>query len=151
MLLAIGLNKIFLIPDSILSAAAETRLTEPSRIMERWAEHFSDVLNRSSTISQAAIDNIAQRPLMDELAQRPTLDETTAAIKKLSSGKAAGPDAIAAEIHKYGGINLTKRVVKIFNNIWDNRAVPQEPLFTSTKGKVTKAYVITTLEYLFCV
>ena len=26
--------------------------------------------NRSSTISQAAIDNIAQRPLMDELAQR---------------------------------------------------------------------------------
>ena len=82
-----------------MSAGAETRLTEPSRILERWAEHFSDVLNRSSTISQAAIDNIAQRPLMDELAQRPTLDEITAAIKKLSSGKAAGPDAIAAEIY----------------------------------------------------
>ena len=81
--------------SSILNADAETRLTEPSRILERWAEHFSDVLTRSSTISQAAIDNIAQRPLMDELAQRPTLDETTAAIKKLSSGKAAGPDAIA--------------------------------------------------------
>ena len=63
---------------------------------------------------------------MDELAQRPTLDETTAAIKKLSSGKAAGPDAIAAEIYKYGGINLTNSVVKLFNNIWDSRAVPQE-------------------------
>ena len=111
---------------SILSAGAETRLTEPSRILERWAEHFSDVLNRSSTISQAAIDNIAQRPLMDELAQRPTLDETTAAIKRLSSGKAAGPDAIAAEVYKYGGINLTKSLVKLFNNIWDSRAVPQE-------------------------
>ena len=109
-----------------MSAGAETRLTEPSRIQERWAEHFSDVINRSSTISQAAIDNTAQRPLMDELAQRHTLDETTAAIKKLSSGKAAGPDAIAAEIYKYGGINLTKSLVKLFNNIWNSRAVPQE-------------------------
>ena len=43
---------------------------------------------------------IAQRPLMDELAYRPTLDETTAAIKKLSSGKAAGPDATAADIYR---------------------------------------------------
>ena len=74
---------------SILSAGAETRLTEPSRILERWAEHFSDVLNRSSTISQAAIDNIAQRPLMDELAQRPTLDETTAAIKNTFQWKSS--------------------------------------------------------------
>ena len=57
--------------SSILSADAE--LTEPSRILERWAEHFSDVLNRPSTISQAAIDNIAQRPLMDELATDPHL------------------------------------------------------------------------------
>ena len=112
--------------SSILSADAETRLTEPSRTLERWAEHFSDVLNRPSIISQAAIDNRAQRPLMDELAYRPTLDEITAAIKKLSSEKAAGPDAIAAEIYKYGGINLTKSLVKLFNDIWDSRAVPQE-------------------------
>ena len=62
---------------------------------------------------------------MDELAQRPTLDETTAVIKKLSNGKAAGPDAIAAEMYKYGGINLTKSLAKLFNNIWDSRAVPQ--------------------------
>ena len=112
--------------SSILSADAETQLTEPSRILERWAEHFSDVLNRPSTISQAAIDNFAQRQLMDELAYRPTHDETTAAIRKLSNGKAAGPDAIAAEIYKYGGINLTKSLVKLFSDIWDSRAVPQE-------------------------
>ena len=86
--------------SSILSADAETRLTEPSRIRERWAEHFSHVLNRPSTISQAATDNIAQRLLVDELAYRPPLGETTAAIKKLSNGKAAGPDAIAAEMYK---------------------------------------------------
>ena len=70
--------------------------------------------------------HIAHRPLMDELAQRPTLDETTAAINKLSSGKAAGPDATAAEIYKYAGINLTKSLVKLFINIWDSRAVPQK-------------------------
>ena len=137
------------VSSSILSADAETRLTEPSCILERWAEHFSDVLNRSSTIPQAAIDNIAQRPLMDELAYRPTLDETTAAIKKLSSGKAAGPDAITAKIYKYGGINLTKSLVKLFNDIWAGLFLKRsrtQPLSTPTKGKVTKAPVITTVE-----
>ena len=112
--------------SSILSAGAETRLTEPSHILARWEEHLIDVLNRSSKISQAAIDNIAQRPMMGDIAQRPTLDETTAAIKKLSSGKAEGRDAIAAEMYKYGGINHTKSHAKLFNNIWDSRAVPQE-------------------------
>ena len=35
--------------------------------------------------------------------------------------------AIAAEMYKYCGINLTKSLVKLFNNyIWDSRAVPQE-------------------------
>ena len=89
---------------------------------------------------------------MDELAQRPTLDETTAAIKKLSSGKAAGPDAIAVEVYKYGGINLTKSLVKLFNNIWDNRAVPQEfKDATIVHIYKRKASVITPVEYLFCV
>ena len=39
----------------------------------KCSEHGSDVLNRASTISQAAIDNITQRPLMDELATDPHL------------------------------------------------------------------------------
>ena len=63
---------------------------------------------------------------MDELAYRPTLDETTAAIKQLPIGKAAGPDGIAAEIYKCGGINLTRSLVKLVNNIWYSRVVPQE-------------------------
>ena len=70
------------------------------------------MLNRSSTISQAAIDNIAQRLLVDELAQHPTLDETTAAIKKLSSGKAAGPDVIAAINLQVRGHKLHKEPCK---------------------------------------
>ena len=95
------------------------------RTLRRCAKPVA-IANRSSTISQAAIDNTTERPLVDELAYRLTLDETTAAINTLSSGKAAGPDAIAAEMYKYGGINLTKSLVKLLNNIWDSRAVPQE-------------------------
>ena len=44
----------------------------------------------------------------------------------MSRGKAARPDAIVAEMYKYGCINLTKRRVKLFNDTWDNMAVPQE-------------------------
>ena len=47
-------------------------------------------------------------------------------IKKLTSGKATGSDAIAAEIYKHGGINLTKRLVQLFTIIWDSRSVPQD-------------------------
>ena len=32
----------------------------------------------------------------------------------------------AAEIYKYGGLNLTKSLVKLFNDISDSRVVPQE-------------------------
>ena len=119
--------------SSILSADADTRLTEPSRIRERWAEHFSDVLNRSSTISQAAIDNIARRRLMDELAYRvqyrSTLDETILQqsrnfpFEKQQDQMRLLP---TCSTRPCGGINLTKSLVKLFNNFFDNMAVPQQ-------------------------
>ena len=71
-------------------------------------EHFNDVLNRPSTISLAAFDEVTQHPIIYEVEARSNIAETTQAIKKLTSGKAAGSDAIAAEIYKHGGINLTK-------------------------------------------
>ena len=95
-----------------------------SEILKRWAEHFNDVLNRPSAISLATLDEVTQHPIIHELEARPNIAETTQALKKLRSGKAAGSDAIAAEIYKHGGINLTKRLVQLFAVIWDSRSVP---------------------------
>ncbi|BHF77364.1 hypothetical protein SprV_0602046900 [Sparganum proliferum] len=44
----------------LLSADGSTLLTEKTQILQRWAEHFRGVLNRPSTISDAAIDRLPQ-------------------------------------------------------------------------------------------
>ena len=103
-----------------------SEIQQASEILKRWAEHFNDVLNRPSTISLATLDEVTQHPIIHELEARPNIAETTQAIKKLTSGKAAGSDAIAAEIYQHGGINLTKRFVQLFTIIWESRSVPQD-------------------------
>ena len=108
----------------LMSADGTTRITDRSEILKRWAEHFNDVLNRPSAISLAALDEVTQHPIIHELEARPNIAETTQALKKLRSGKAAGSDAIAAEIYKHGGINLTKRLVQLFTVIWNSISVP---------------------------
>ena len=42
----------------LMSADGATRITDRSEILKRWAEHFKDVLNRPSTISLAALDEV---------------------------------------------------------------------------------------------
>ena len=78
------------------AADAQMLIKDPTGILNRWAEHFNSVLNRVSTISDEAIDQLPQRPIHDELDDALTVAETIKAVKQLSSGKAAGTDGIPA-------------------------------------------------------
>ena len=62
-------------------------------------------------------------PLLDELQ---TVSETVKAIKLLSSGKAAGSDAIPAEIYKAGGPPVAEKLTELFHIMWRKEAIPQE-------------------------
>ena len=44
----------------------------------------------------------------------------------MSNGKAPGSDGIPAEIFKYGGLKLTRRLVKLFKIIWKKETSPRE-------------------------
>ena len=110
----------------LMNADGTTRFTDRSEILKRWAAHFNDVLSQPSFISLAALDEATQHPIIHELEARLNIAETTQAIKKLTSGKAACSDAITPEIYKHGGINLTKRLVKLFTIIWDSRSIPPD-------------------------
>ncbi|BHF85082.1 hypothetical protein SprV_1002824000 [Sparganum proliferum] len=57
----------------LLSADDNTLLTEKSQILQRWAEHFRGVLNRPSTISDAAIDRLPQVETNVDLDLPPSL------------------------------------------------------------------------------
>ena len=53
-----------------------------------------------------------------------TIEEISSVIRRLKSGKAAGPDNITAEHLKHGGLILQKWLLKIFNRILSLEEIP---------------------------
>ncbi|BHF64292.1 hypothetical protein SprV_0200729400 [Sparganum proliferum] len=99
---------------TLLNVDGSTLLTKKTQILQRWAEHFRDVLNRPSTISDAAI---ARRPQVEtnaDLDLPSSLHKTIRTVKQLSSGKASGSDATPAEIYKHGGPQLIDHLIAPF-------------------------------------
>ncbi|KAL8624262.1 hypothetical protein ACOMHN_027568 [Nucella lapillus] len=70
------------------SSVNERRAVKEKKAMnERWKEHFSTLLNRPSTVSNEALDQIPQIPTLDSLELPPSLEEVHKAIQQTSSGK----------------------------------------------------------------
>ena len=86
------------VTSPLLKSDGSQLLTEKSAIFDRWTEHFENVLNRPSTINEAAIALIPQVETNFSLDEPLTEEEVLKAIKLLSGGKAPGTDAILAEI-----------------------------------------------------
>ena len=124
-----------------------TVIKEPTLITERWAQHFNQLLNCQSTISEDAIAEVPQRPVIKELDKLPTVDEPIKVIKRLSSSKASGEDGISPEVYKYGGDELAAELTHLFKKLWAEGEVPQDLkmhwVFTSTKTNMTDVCVIT--------
>ena len=101
-------------------------ITEPSKVLDRWAEHFNGVLNQSSEFDMSVLDEIPQWDTNISLNALPTLDEVMVCIRKLSSGKSPGDDGIPPEVYKHGGIALAKRLLNLFVLIWQEGRVIQD-------------------------
>ena len=110
----------------LLSADGNTLLTDKAQILERWAEHFNDVLNRPASINEEAIARLPQVETNHTLDNLPTEQEVQKAIKQLSCGKAPGSDAIAAEVYKAGGPVMRQKLTDLFQAMWTEGKVPQE-------------------------
>lgn len=87
--------------------------------MARWVEYFESVLNTVSTISEEAIREIPQRPIIEKLDKPPSLKEI------VSSRKSPGSDGIPPEIHNHGGASATSHLHSLFVSIWQQGKVPQ--------------------------
>ena len=101
-------------------------LTERKQILDRWSEHFNNVLNRPAHINNEAIAKLPQVPINNDLDQAPTESEVKKAIKQLSCGKAPGSDAIPSEIYKTECPALLQQMTKLFHSIWSSEQVPQQ-------------------------
>ena len=85
---------------AVKDASGNTLLTEPSAIVQRWAEHFEQVWNRTSIAENAVFEEIPQQPTLDALTAPIQLEEVRTAIKALKNDKAPGADGLAPEIFK---------------------------------------------------
>ena len=101
----------------LLSADGTTLITEKSRILEKWAEHFDAVLNRPSHINEEAINRLPEVDINHKMDTPPTLPEVKKAIHQLSSGKAPGADAIPAEVYKHAGPQLREKMTQPFQGV----------------------------------
>ena len=99
----------------MLSADGAKLITDKNEIVKRWAEHFSGVLNRPSSINDAVIQHLPQVAVNPELDIPPS-DEVAQAIKQMSCGKAPGPDAISIEVFKLGGPALLTKLTGLLKS-----------------------------------
>ncbi|XP_076445488.1 uncharacterized protein LOC143283197 [Babylonia areolata] len=98
----------------LLNVDGTQLLTEKKQILEWWAEHFNNVLNRPANINEEAIAFLPQVEINEDLDTLPTEDEVSKAVKQLSCGKAPGSDAIPAEVYKAGGPAMMQKLTELF-------------------------------------
>ena len=101
-------------------------LTEPTQILNRWAEHFNGVLNQDSEFDMSVLQDIPQWDVNMSLMSLPTLEEVLACIKQQNSGKAPGADGIPPDIYIHGGDAVAEELLVLFTKVWEDGEVPQE-------------------------
>ena len=75
-------------------------------ILNRWAEHFSTLLNHHNDADINITESHPQLTPIYELDETPSLIEAIQAVKRLKDNKSPGPDGIQAELLKKGGYAL---------------------------------------------
>ena len=92
--------------------------------LERWAEHFKDLLNQIPPEDRADIPP-AELPL-DINCNPPTKAEIRKAVKQLKNNKAPGPDGIPAEAIKADTETSVNMLHELFTEIWRAEDIPEE-------------------------
>ncbi|XP_071161160.1 uncharacterized protein [Mytilus edulis] len=99
-------------------------LTSEIEQEKRWAEHFGEILNRSSS---KELPSIPEPSIELEISiEPPTISEIVAAIKTLKNGKAPGSDNLNVELFKTDPILAANTLQPIFHKIWKEDKVPTE-------------------------
>ena len=116
-------------------------------ILERWAEYLQNLLNKVHTTDPGFLDDLPTLPVIPKLDDPPSFDEVEKAILSHKDNKAAGPDNIPAEVIKYGGCALHRRLHNFILDCWSAKCLLQQwknaTLFLYTSKRVTEQNVAT--------
>ena len=99
-------------------------ITESEKQLDRWTEHFEELLNRPAPENPPVIPEAEMD--LDINSDAPTKEEIVKAIKRLKNGKAAGPDGIPAEALKADVETTAEMLLPLFRKIWDEEEIPKD-------------------------
>ncbi len=109
----------------LIGQGGVTVLKEKNEELNRFAEHFDQLLNVPGTVDQAALDSLQDIPSNDSLDEPPRFEELLTAIAATRENKAPGGCGIPAEVWKHGGIKLKERLYDLIVDIWKDEQMPQ--------------------------
>ena len=107
-------------------------LTTEAEQEARWAEHFSEVLNRPPPTAPADVQDPAKN--LDVNTTPPEKQEIVAAIRSLKNGKAPGQDSLNAELFQADPELAAQVLQPLFTAIWDEKQLPED----WTEGVIVK-------------
>ncbi|XP_022082509.1 uncharacterized protein LOC110974885 [Acanthaster planci] len=108
---------------SLKSSSGET-ITDRSKQMEQWAEHYKNFYLRENVVTETAINSISSLPDIEELDNSPTEEKFSKAIDSLAHSKAPGNDSIPAEVLHIAGKAFARVALKRSQQLAD-RVYPE--------------------------
>ena len=101
-------------------------LTAPQQKLQRWCEHFSDLLNSDAKVDAEELKLPPPPEPPDSDDPPPTLSEVSEAVNRLKNHKAPGVCAITAEMLKHGGPQIVSWLHRIITRVWTTERSPQD-------------------------
>lgn len=92
--------------------------------LNRWTEHFNEILNQDNPIKLNSLDSIGiHENLISDSPQ--TLDEVFDAMQDLKNNKRSGEDQLTAEMIKAGENISVSMLHNLLKEIWKSKQVPK--------------------------
>ena len=108
--------------DTPIVDKQERLLTTETEQGAKWAEHFSEILNRPPTTIEAKVqDPDADLDVTTATSEK---EEILAAIRSLKNGKAPGEESLNAELFKAEPEFAAQVLQPLFEAIWEKKQLP---------------------------
>lgn len=103
-------------------------ITAQNKVLERWANHFSALLNRPPPTGEDNLSLCSKISVGPGFACRdedsPTITEIVMAIKRMKNGKSPGRDEVRPEMLKAAPQQVANMLQPIYNQIWRSEEIP---------------------------
>ena len=117
-------------PSATKTALLKTKtggvITDQSRQLEYWVEHYLELYATQKVVSDAAPEALPYLSVMEELDTVPTAEELREAINCLTNGKGPGKDGIPPEVLKSGKSALPWHLHELMCLCWKKGCTPHD-------------------------